>query len=130
MINLTVPSAPASPAPTVQQPTETRTGESKVVTEYTLFTTVTVGNRDIISGWKFRSSKDTAPYHQFCYLAVGRTGRVELAHDGKLLSSIAADGSALGVTVAEAEAAEKSCRWFNGGSTNTPGTPELRDPTR
>jgi hypothetical protein len=131
VVNVTVPPGPApvvnvavpnGPAPSVQQPSlEARPGESKVVSEYTQFTTATIGKNEVVSGWIYRSSKDTAPYHQFCYLAVGRTGRLELAHDGKPLSSVPVDASVLGVTSTEVEAATKSCRWY---------TAELRDPTR
>ena len=49
-INVQVPNPPASPVE--QQPVMTpRTGESKVVSEYTQFTTATVGNYEVMSGW-------------------------------------------------------------------------------
>ena len=90
-----------------------------MVSDYTLFTTATVGRFQVVSGWNYRSSKDTTPSAQYCYAHVGRTGRLELAEDGKLLSTIDTDARALGVDPGVAETLTKSCRWFS---------QELRDP--
>ena len=77
-----------------------------------------------VSGWNYRSSKDTTPSAQYCYAHVGRTGRLELAEDGKLLSTIDTDARALGVDPGMAETLTKSCRWFS------PGAPGSRQKIR
>jgi hypothetical protein len=111
---------PGIPTPTAQEPAMTpRPGESKVVTEYTQFTTVTVGDFEVWTGWAFRNSKDTAPYAQHCYTLVGRTGRLDLARMGVISASIDMDARAVGLDPGVAETLAKSCRW---------STQELRDP--
>lgn len=117
-INVQVPNPSASPV--VQQPVMTpRTGESKVVSEYTQFTTATVGNYEVMSGWTFRSSKDSSPYEQFCYANVSRTGRLMLAFNGTVAPTIDTDARALRIDPGVAETLTKSCRW---------SSQELRDP--
>jgi hypothetical protein len=107
-------------APATAEPAATpRTGESKVVEEYTKFTTATVGDYEVHSGWMYRTSKDSAPSSQYCYLLVGRTGKLSLAEDGKVLRSIDTDARQLGIDPGVAENLAKSCRWYAG---------ELRDP--
>jgi hypothetical protein len=119
VVNVTVPSAPTAAPAAAPQPL--RTGESKVITEHTIFHEVTVGNRIVKSGWTFHSSNDAMPYRQFCYTDVNRTGTLWLAIEGKTTSNIDVDARTLGVDPAEAQNLVKSCRWY---------TAELRDPTR
>lgn len=49
-------------------------GAEKVVTDYTMFNTVTYRSWKVVSGWKFADSRATPPSHQYCYLEVPKTG--------------------------------------------------------
>jgi hypothetical protein len=124
VVNVTVPPVPTAPAVAAQP---LRTGESKVVTEHSIFHTATVGKYSVITGWEYHSSNDATPHTQFCYVNVSRTGRLFLANEGVALRTIEADARSLGMEAGIAETLIKSCRWFNGGSSSGP---ELRDPTR
>jgi hypothetical protein len=106
-IEVKVPQAAPPPAPLLQP----RTGESKIVTEYHQFHTVTVGNYGVVSGWKFRNSNDTKPYLQYCYVQTSRTGILELAEEGKVSSTIDNDARAVNVAPALAKTLAQSCRW-------------------
>jgi len=118
VVNVTVPNTPTMPAP-VSPNDAARPGESKVVSEYTQFTTATVDKYEVASGWMYRSSQDSAPYRQFCYVHIGRTSRLVLAFDGEENPGLVTDARSVGIDPAQAEVLTKSCRWFSR---------ELRDP--
>ncbi len=119
-INVQTPNVPAPVQ--LQQPAMTpRTGESKVVTEYETFTTVTVGDHSVITGWNYKNSNDKAPYHQHCYARLNSTSILELAADETISPVIGDDARKLGLPLGTAMTYVKSCRWF---------AAELRDPTR
>jgi hypothetical protein len=116
-VNVTVPPlAVAPPLPQAAPAMALQAGESKVVTEYTLFHEVTVGDYTVTSGWRFRDSKDAVPYAQWCYVAVGRTGRLALANNGQISPTIGDDAPILGIDVGQAMAFVKSCRWHQKGA--------------
>jgi hypothetical protein len=56
--------AAISAVPAPQPPTP----GTKVVVDFTKFTTVTVGDLAIVSGWQYNNSEDTRPAYQFCYV--------------------------------------------------------------
>ena len=68
---------PAAPAPTVTPPPSMtpRTGESKVVTEYTQFTTVTVGQFEVHSGGRTGARKTAPRPRSTAIPLIGRTGK-------------------------------------------------------
>jgi len=67
-INHTAPPPPR----TINQipPPPPPTPQAKVVVDYTRFTYITVGDRAVVTGWQFKSSADTRPSYQYCYVRV------------------------------------------------------------
>jgi hypothetical protein len=105
------PLLPQAPAPTPQP------GESKVVTEYTIFHTTQVDNYVISTGWQYHNSNDTEPYSQFCHWHVSRNHKVILGNDGEPAKDLAKQVQALGVNLADAVRYSSHCKWFgNRGS--------------
>jgi hypothetical protein len=128
VVNITVPhSVAAAPAVT---PQPLRTGEAKIVTNFVKFYEVTVGQHEVITGWRFRDSTSTTPSEQWCFIHIDRTRRLYLGEDGKLTSNLATDARAVGIDPGLAEQLAKSCRWYNTSSTSSTSSTELRDPTR
>jgi hypothetical protein len=103
------PTAPL--IPNVNSPETLRNGESKVVTEYEVFHTATVEGRSVVTGWKYRSSTDSKPSVQHCYVRLDATTVVELAEDGKLEPNLDRDASRAGLDPTTARRYAGSCRW-------------------
>src|SRR5829696_733726 len=45
-----------------------------VVTNFTIFKSVKFGSGNVHTGWKFRSTDEAAPYHQYCYFGQDMEG--------------------------------------------------------
>ena len=88
-----------------------RDGETKVVQEYTQFTTATVGDQTVVSGWKYKDSTTDKPYEQYCYILPSRTTRLVLAFDRTVNPELDLDAAANGITPEQARTYLKSCRW-------------------
>lgn len=92
----------------------------KVVTNYTLFTTVRVAEGiDVITGWEFAKSTDDRPERQFCYLRTPEefgsriTGIAQRSKSGILTSQ--SSPSAFNDIVRDVayETALTNCQWFS-----------------
>lgn len=102
----------------VTQPFPSSASE-KVVTNYTLFTTVQVAEAvDIVTGWNFGKSTDDKPAMQYCYLStpeefgIRRIDLAQLPQSGGLIkhaSPAAFNGTVRGINY---ETALTKCRWF------------------
>ena len=97
---------PQAPSPTPQA------GESKLVTEYTIFHNVRVDDFLISTGWRYRNSNDTEPYEQYCHWHISKTRKVVLRHDGVSAEDLAEQVRAVGVNMADAARYVTHCKWF------------------
>ena len=124
-INVTVPPPQAgAPGPFLPQaPPPTPQSGEKLVTEYTIFHKAQFDDFLISTGWKFRKSSDTEPYHQYCHWHISQTRQVVLGSNGVLAEDLADQVRAEGVSMADATRYFTHCRWFGKKG------PELR-PTR
>jgi hypothetical protein len=108
----------------VPRPTSNQLGSSAVppsnatvVTNFTVFKTVTYGKGQVVSGWKFTSNEDLTPDHEYCYYSEGidegASVRINLAADGRLNLN-GKSPATLNRTNAAA-----NCVWFGGGPTRS-----------
>jgi hypothetical protein len=114
-VNVTVPPPQAAaPAPLLPQapPPPPQAGESKLVTEYTIFQNVKVDDFLISTGWRFHNSNDTEPYEQYCNWHIGKNRKVVLAYDGVPSEDLAEQARAVGVNMADAVRYATHCKWF------------------
>jgi hypothetical protein len=91
--------------------------KAKVVTNYTVFKTVSYGKGEVVSGWKFNSNEDLRPGHEYCYytedIKEGVGVRVSLAHNGRL------NPKGESAPTIDRTSAAANCVWFAGGSTRS-----------
>ena len=116
-VNVTVPPPQAAaPAPLLPQapPPAPQAGESKLVTDYTIFQNVKVDEFLISTGWRFHNSNDTEPYEQYCNWHIGKNRKVVLAYDGVPSEDMAEQARAVGVNLADAARYVTHCKWFGG----------------
>jgi hypothetical protein len=114
-VNVTVPPPQAAaPAPLLPQapPPAPQAGESKLVTEYTIFHNVRVDDFLISTGWRYRNSNDTEPYEQYCHWHISKTRTVDLGHNGVPAEDLAEQARAEGVNMADAARYFTHCKWF------------------
>ena len=109
------------PSPQQLQPPSSQPprSDSHVVTDYTVFKHVKMGEGEIVTGWKFRSSEDTTPYGQYCYFMASADA------DTSAIFNVARNGTAgaapKGLPI-KFQDAINACEWFNG--TATQASPE------
>ncbi|MBV8906370.1 MAG: hypothetical protein JOZ22_22250 [Acidobacteriia bacterium] len=95
---------------------ENQTQPGKVVTNFTVFKSVTFGSGAVDTGWNYDSSDQNAPSSQYCYYIQPRDGgdvRVSVAKDGHLIPNNL--GAVFGLNDRLAAA---NCVWFNGQPTS------------
>ena len=63
-----VTSTVANPVGAYSTPPPASSGTNAVVTNYTLFKTVALGDWQVVTGWNFRRSGDETPFEQYCYV--------------------------------------------------------------
>src|SRR5262245_40158898 len=108
-------SNPDVPRPTPGQldPNREPPSKAKVVTNYTVFKTVTYGKGEVHTGWKFTSNEDLRPVEEYCYyseeIKEGVGVRVNLAHNGRI--DLKGDSPA----TFDRKSAAANCVWFGGG---------------
>jgi hypothetical protein len=113
---------PVASIPPPQPPTP----NAKVVVDYIRFTTVTIRDVDVITGWHYKSSEDAKPTDQFCYVRLPRSGAaLTVLHVGIADSSIGVrpydEREMAPLTLAVYDEARPNCRWYPG--TVFPGVP-------
>lgn len=63
--------------------------QTKVVTDYTLFYSVSFGNGSVVTGWHYPESNPAGPDTQYCYYSTksagGASNRFDIARDGQPL---------------------------------------------
>jgi hypothetical protein len=113
VVNITVPPPPA-PAPALPQAPSPapQAGESKLVTEYTIFQNVKVDDFLISTGWKYHNSNDTVPYAQYCHWLIAKTRKVTLGNDGVPAEDLAEQVRDVGVNMTDAARYLTHCKWF------------------
>lgn len=113
-VNVTVLPPQAAPAPVLPQgsPPTPQAGETKLVTEYTIFHSVKVDDFLISTGWNYRNSSDTEPYKQYCNWHISQTRKVVLGYNGVLAEDLPDQLRAEGVNIADATRYFTHCKWF------------------
>jgi hypothetical protein len=113
VVHVTLPpsQAPAS-APLLPQAPPPTPGESKLVTEYTIFHNAEVDDFVISTGWKYRNSNDTEPYEQYCHWHISKTRMVVLGYNGVSAEDLAEQVRAVDVNMADAARYVTHCKWF------------------
>jgi hypothetical protein len=100
---------PISSVPTIQT---SPTPETKVVTQYTIFKTVSFEKGSVVTGWRFDNSKQINPADQYCYYdepANDKTHvRIDLGENGTMLANLK---PRVGLDLT---AAFGNCNWFRG----------------
>src|SRR3954463_426672 len=77
-----VPSAiRAIPAPQSSDP------KARVVVDFTRFTSVTMGDLEVVTGWKYGNSEQVRPKHQYCYVRSKRLSAALTTVDIHIASS-------------------------------------------
>src|SRR5262245_18507083 len=109
VINITVPERPLRPLEL--QPPVRGDGAPPIVTEYSIFKDVRVGDIMVQTGWRYRNSTDTVPYEQECHAWINATGVLQLAVNGRPAEFLARDARALNLPEAQAQALVKECQW-------------------
>jgi hypothetical protein len=88
--------------------------KANVVTNYTVFKTVTHGKGEVVTGWVFTSNEEVSPWREYCYYSElirdGVHARFELATDRQLLKTESPASF-------DQRSAAANCVWFGGGST-------------
>lgn len=59
------------PSPQQLQPDSRPASNVTPVTDYTIFKSLRFGRGEVVTGWRFRSNEDTAPWQQYCYYSQG-----------------------------------------------------------
>ena len=87
--------------------------QNKVITQYTIFKTVSFDAGRVVSGWVYDNSNQTSPTHQYCYYIESVSDKAEVKTDlGK--NGVMLDDLALRAGV-DPTTAFNSCVWFSGG---------------
>jgi hypothetical protein len=87
---------------------------SKVMNSITTFKTIDYADGQVVTGWNWNSSNDTAPSNQYCYYNQGQDGasiRIELGRDGREVPVTRAPRGF------RAQDAAANCIWFGGQRT-------------
>lgn len=86
--------------------------ETKVVTQYTIFKTVSLGKGHVVTGWNFDNSNQVNPAKQYCYydeLAADNTHvRTDLGQNGTMMNNLPPRAGV------DLTAAFNNCVWFSG----------------
>jgi hypothetical protein len=90
--------------------------DSKVVTEYTVFKSMKLsGGWQIDTGWKYRSSQDTEPFYQYCYML--RANREEHTSQRFDLADNGVAGPVPTGMPLDFKQVTANCVWFDGQPT-------------
>jgi hypothetical protein len=102
---------PPRPTATVT-PIPATSPQNRVVTQFTIFKTVSFGNGEVVTGWIFADSNQTNPATQYCYYSEKADDtiavRTDLATNGTMLSNLKPRPGM------DLIAAYNSCVWFSG----------------
>lgn len=110
-IKVPPPAPPAPVLPQVPPPAPAPGPENKVVTEFTVFQTVTVDGNTVQTGWNYHNSNDTTPYAEYCYVVLSPTRRLNLGKDHTLNADLAAEAADVGMNYTDAVRYFQSCQW-------------------
>jgi len=92
------------------------TDPGKVATDFTVFKHLTIGEGQIVTGWKFHSSQDDRPFMEYCYYMV------DADTDTQAVFTVARNGVAItapkGLPIKFQEATA-GCQWFDGRPTQS-----------
>lgn len=106
------PPAPTRPTPSQLQPDARAAASARVVTEFTVFKSVSFGTGSVVTGWTFANSEQPTPSTQYCYYAQalpeGALVRIDIAANGTMLRNLK---ERPGVDLV---AAFDRCVWFAG----------------
>jgi hypothetical protein len=90
--------------------TQERNG-ARVMSSITAFKTVKFGQGEIVTGWNYKTSNDTAPHQQYCYYNQGVEGanvRIDIATNGRPINVVRPPRGF------DLDGAISNCIWYNG----------------
>jgi len=97
-------------------PNTSPTDPVKVATDFTVFKHLTLGDGQIITGWKFHSSQDDRPFMEYCYYMI------DADTDTSAIFTVARNGVAItapkGLPI-KFQDATAGCQWFDGRPTQS-----------